>query len=219
MALFFPPQQDYIGYMNRRALISAALALPLAGLFSPAFGQDGRDLARISAYLNSIGDMTGDFVQIDPDGLLSEGLFYMSRPGRIRFEYNDPNPALVISDGFWVAVIDKRYDQIERYPLSETPLNLILRENVNLGRDSAVEGIQRADGQMRVSIRDPEHPDRGSLTLIFGNNPLELRQWIVRDSQGGDTTVALSSVRRNVEMKNSYFVIPDKGAGANKIDR
>lgn len=197
--------------MKRRDLLSAAAALGLAAAASfapPAHAQDARELARISAYLNSISTLTGDFVQIDPDGLLSQGLFYMSRPGRIRFEYEEPNPALVISDGFWVGVIDKRYDSIDRYPLSETPLNLILKEKVNLGREGAVKSIRKLDGQMRVLAEDPDHPERGSITMIFGENPLELRQWIVTDGQGGDTTVALSEVRSGVAIKNSQFTIP-----------
>lgn len=194
--------------MNRRTLIAAALALPLFGLASPSSANDARELARISAYLNSITTLTGAFVQIDPDGILSEGEFYMSRPGRIRFEYGEPNPALVISDGFWVAVVDKRYNQVDRYPLSETPLNLILKENVNLSQEGAVEGVEVADGQMRVTAHDPSNPDRGSITMIFGANPLELRQWIVNDAQGGATTVALSDTRSNVSISAEKFVIP-----------
>lgn len=197
--------------MNRRALILAGLALPFLGLAAPAAAQDARELARISAYLNSITTLAGHFVQVDPDGILSEGEFYMSRPGRIRFEYDEPNPALVIADGTWVGIVDKRYDKVNRYPLDETPLNLILRENVNLGREGAVEGIEVADGQMRVRARDPDHPERGSITMIFGANPLELRQWIIDDAQGGATTVALSDMRANVSIDPSKFVIPKRG--------
>ncbi len=197
--------------MNRRALLAAAAALTVSAAL-PAQANDARELARISAYLNSISTLEGVFVQIDPDGLLSEGRFLMSRPGRIRFEYNEPNPALVVADGFWVAVIDKRYDQIDRYPLSETPLNLILKEDVNLSQEGAVERIERGDGQMRVLARDPDHPERGSITLIFGANPLELRQWIIDDAQGGVTTVALSEIRANVSISPKEFVIPEKGS-------
>lgn len=199
--------------MNRRSLLAGAAALGLLAAL-PAQANDARDLARISAYLNSVTTLAGDFVQIDPDGLLSEGRFLMSRPGRIRFEYAEPNPALVIADGFWVAVIDKRYDQIDRYPLSETPLNLILKDDVNLSREGAVERIEQGDGQMRVLARDPDYPDRGSITLIFGSNPLELRQWIIDDAQGGVTTVALSETRSNVDIAPKEFVIPDRGSQA-----
>jgi outer membrane lipoprotein-sorting protein len=203
--------------MNRRTLLTAITALALSVSAPAAFAQDGRDLARISAYLNSIGTMVGDFVQIDPDGILSEGQFYMSRPGRIRFEYNEPNPALVVADGFWVAIVDKRYGSVDRYPLSETPLNLILKKDVNLGQEGAVQAIERSEGQMRVRALDPDHPERGSITMIFGANPLELRQWIVDDSQGGATTVALSEVRSGVEINPAQFTIPERklGTGSN----
>lgn len=189
-----------------RALTAFAIALVLA---APAPAQEARDLARISAYLNSIDTMTGSFVQVDPDGVLSEGRFYISRPGRIRFEYRDPNPALVISDGFWVGVIDKRYNSVDRYPLSDTPLNLILQKNVNLAKEGAVTGVERREGQMRVTAIDPSHPERGSIVLVFSDNPLELRQWIVEDAQGGLTTVALSETKRGVSIPPELFVIPD----------
>lgn len=189
--------------MMTRALIALALLFAL-----PAAAQDARELARISAYLNAIDTLTGTFVQVDPDGVLSEGQFYMKRPGRIRFEYNEPNPALVVADGFWVGVVDKRYESVDRYPLSDTPLNLILKENVNLAAEGAVTGIERREGKMRVTATDPSHPERGSIILVFTDNPLELRQWIVEDAQGGLTTVALSETRRNVGVENALFVIP-----------
>ncbi|MFN3259839.1 MAG: LolA family protein [Pikeienuella sp.] len=201
--------------MNRRALLLSALAL----LAAPAAAQDARELARISAYLNSVSTLTGDFVQIDPDGILSEGRFLMSRPGRIRFEYNEPNPALVIADGTWVGIVDKRYDSVDRYPLSETPLNLILKRDVDLGAEGAVAGIEVADGQMRVRALDPDHPERGSITMIFTQNPLELRQWIIDDAQGGATTVALSDMRSGVEIAPKEFVIPERSAGTGRTLR
>ena len=196
--------------MKRRFFLSAAAALVLS--FAPAMAQDSRELARISAYLNSISTLTGDFVQIDPDGIISEGQFYISRPGRIRFEYNEPNPALVIADGFWVGVVDKRYDSVDRYPLSETPLNLILKKNINLAEEGAVKSIQNSDGQMRVLAEDPDYPERGTITLVFGSNPLELRQWIISDAQGGNTTVALSETRAGVSVEPKQFVIPERGS-------
>lgn len=203
--------------MNRRDLLTAGLgALAIAALAPAASAQDGRELARISTYLNSIDTMTGEFVQIDPDGLLSQGFFFMSRPGRIRFEYEEPNPALVVSDGFWVGVQDKRYGSVDRYPLSETPLNLILKKDVDLGSEGAVRSIRKLDDQMRVMAQDPDYPERGSITMVFGENPLELRQWIVTDAQGGDTTVALSEIKRGVSIEPAQFVIPERGEGTDR---
>ncbi len=204
--------------MNRRAFCTLA-ALAAVTVSQPAYAQDGRDLARISAYLNSISTLEGEFVQIDPDGVLSEGQFYISRPGRIRFEYREPNPALVIADGFWVGVVDKRYDQVNRYPLNETPLNLILKDNINLATEGAVQRIERSDGQMRVVAQDPNRPDSGSITMVFADNPLELRQWIVDDAEGGATTVALSSTRANIPAAPENFVIPESARLNDTADR
>ena len=199
--------------MKRLALFAAALLFAL-----PAAAQDARDLARISAYLNGISTLVGAFVQVDPDGVLSEGAFYMSRPGKIRFEYSEPNPALVICDGYWVAVIDKRYDTVDRYRMVDTPLHLILKPDVNLAEEGAVQGIEKLDGQMRVTAIDPDHPDRGAITLVFSENPLELRQWIIDDANGGATTVALSELRAAVEIEPQKFIIPT-GQSMGNIDK
>jgi outer membrane lipoprotein-sorting protein len=200
-----------IGPMTRRRLMIAAAAAALAA--APAFAQDARDLARISNYLNATETLQGRFVQVDPDAVVSEGEFYIRRPGRMRFDYAPPNPALVIADGFWVAVVDQRDQSADRYPLSETPLNLLLKENVDLRREGAVRRIERSDDQLRVTAIDPASPETGELTMIFSNNPLELRQWVVTDAQGAVTTVALSETRTNAPIPADRFVIPQGGAG------
>ena len=109
------------------ATLMAVTALAVAP--GPAPAQDGRDLARISAYINALDTAEGDFVQIAPNGETSDGRFYISRPGRIRFEYTPPNPALVVSDGVWVVVYDMRNCSKQTAPLSATPLELLLRDD------------------------------------------------------------------------------------------
>ena len=199
--------------MLRRTLLLGALAATLlAGtpaLAQELSGKDMRDLARISNYLNGISTMEGSFVQVGPDGELSEGKFYMRRPGRLRFEYEPPNPALVVADGFWVGVYDKRMETLDRYPLSETPLELLLKERVDLRKEGAVQSIERGEGKIRVTAIDPDNPERGSITLVFNDNPLELQQWVVVDAQGLKTTVALNDVRTNVELDPRLFRIED----------
>ena len=201
------------GAMIRRIFILGALALSVAaGLPAAAqqfSGEDMRDLARISNYLNGIKTLEGDFVQIGPDGEASEGRFYLRRPGRIRFEYDPPNPTLVVSDGFWVGVYDTRLKTLDRYPLNSTPLELLLKERVDLRTEGAVKSIERGDGQIRVTAIDPKKPDQGSITMIFSDNPLELRQWVVVDAQGLTTTVALNDMRSNVELDPRLFFIEE----------
>jgi outer membrane lipoprotein-sorting protein len=200
--------------MTRRIFLGGALAALLtSGLPRLASAQlngaDMRDLARISNYLNGIKTMEGNFVQIGHDGELSEGLFYLRRPGRIRFEYKPPNPALVIADGTWVGVYDTRLNTLDRIPLGKTPLNILLQKKVNLAKDKAIRSIERSPGLMRVTAINPKEPDQGSITMVFAENPLELRQWIVIDPQGLTTTVALSETRSNIEIDPKLFFIDD----------
>jgi outer membrane lipoprotein-sorting protein len=198
--------------MRRRDFLATTLSAAALPALAPglAGAQVNRaDLTRITNYLNGIGSMQGTFVQVGPDGDLSEGNFYMRRPGRIRFEYNPPNPTLIVADGFWVGVYDTIDNTLDRFPLSETPLDLLLRDRVDLREEEAVESIERSAGQLRVRAVDPSAPDQGSITMIFTDNPLELTQWIVVDGEGLATTVALSEVRRNVELDPRLFFIED----------
>ena len=199
------------GVMKRRDLLQMSAGLLGATMLPGLAGAqvNAADLARISNALNGISTMQGSFVQVGPDGDLSEGLFYMRRPGRIRFEYQPPNPTLIVADGFWVGVYDTVDNTLDRFPLSETPLDLLLRDRVDLRSERAVQSIERTSGQLRVKAIDPEAPDQGSITMIFTNNPLELTQWIVLDGQGLATTVALSEVRRNVKLDPKLFFIED----------
>ena len=198
--------------MRRRDFLATTLSAAALPALAPglAGAQVNRaDLTRITNYLNGIGSMQGTFVQVGPDGDLSEGNFYMRRPGRIRFEYNPPNPTLIVADGFWVGVYDTIDNTLDRFPLSETPLDLLLRDRVDLREEEAIESIERSAGQLRVRAIDPSAPEQGSITMVFTDNPLELTQWIVVDGEGLATTVALSEVRRNVELDPRLFFIAD----------
>lgn len=197
--------------MNRRNLFGSALALGFTAAM-PALVRaqtNPADLTRISNYLNGISTMQGTFVQVGPDGDLSQGLFYMRRPGRIRFEYQPPNPTLIVADGFWVGVYDILDGTLDRFPLEETPLDLLLRDRVDFRREGAIRRIERSSGQLRILAVDPDAQEQGSITMVFNDNPLELTQWIVVDSQGLATTVALSEIRRNVTIDPNKFFIEE----------
>lgn len=208
--------------MNRRHLIALAGAGLTASLlpFQAAVAAVSQaDLTRISNYLNGIGTMQGTFTQVGPDGDLSKGRFYLRRPGRIRFEYEPPNPTLIVADGFWVGVYDTQDKTLDRFPLRETPLDLLLRDRVDLRREGAIQSVERSAGQMRVRAVDPDAPRQGSITMVFNDNPLELVQWIVTDQQGLTTTVALNGVRRNVQLSPDLFFIEESERGRNNPGR
>lgn len=199
--------------MKRRDLLkmgaaAAALgALPAASAFAQA--RDPETLSLLSAYLNSVTTMQGRFTQQSSDGRLAQGSFYLRRPGRLRFEYDEPYPTLVVADGVWAAVINRRARTLDRIPLNSTPLALLLRENVNLTAEGAVRDVQRGAGILRVTAVDPQRPGDGSVTMIFSTNPVELQQWVVVDPQGKTSTISMTNVQRGMTIEPAKFVIED----------
>ena len=191
--------------MNRRTAILAPLALIAFG--RPALAAP-IPLAQLSDYLNGLGTVVADFSQINSDGTIATGKLFIKRPGRVRFEYAPPDKSLVMAGGQQVAIFDPKSNQPpEQYPLKRTPLNLILAANVNLGRAKMVRGHKQVENTTRVVAQDPENPAYGTIELVFTANPVELRQWIITDDTGSQTTVILGEMTKGGNIPASYFDI------------
>ena len=193
--------------LTRRTLIAASLSASLSALALPAAAQQ-LSLDEISAYLNGFTTGQGGFTQINGDGTISTGTIYIKRPGRIRFEYAPPDDAMFIAGGGQVAVFDARSnEEPQRYPLNQTPLSIILEANVDLARRNMVTGHTSDGTTTTVTAQDPDHPDYGSIQLVFTANPVELRQWLVSDDTGSQTTVILNDVQTGVQIGDRLFNI------------
>jgi len=180
--------------MNKRTFLAGASALALTAFARPAAAQQ-LSLGEISNYLNQLQTAQGGFTQINGDGTLSTGQIYIKRPGRIRFEYNAPDNSLVMAGGGQVAIFDPRSNTgPDRYPLNQTPLKIILERNVDLGRARMVTGHTSDGTTTTVTAQDPDNPQYGNIQMVFTGNPVELRQWIVTDDVGGQTTVILNDM-------------------------
>lgn len=177
-----------------------ALALPAAAEKIP--------LGQLSQYLNQLTTAETDFTQVNSDGSISTGKLFIKRPGRVRFEYAPPDPNLVMAGGGQVAIFDSKSNQPpEQYPLSRTPLSLILAENVNLGQARMVVGHSEDGASTRVRAQDPQHPEYGTIEMVFTANPVELRQWVITDDAGGQTTVILGELQKGGNLPASLFSI------------
>ena len=170
-------------------------------------------LGAISSYLNDLRTVQGTFTQINDDGTVDTGNIYIKRPGRMRFEYNAPNSALVVVSANAVYIADKKSNQTpETYPLRRTPLSLILARNVNLGAANMVTGHSFDGTATVVTAQDPEHPEYGNIQMKFTGNPVQLRQWVINDDTGGQTTVVLGDVTSGGSIPNRLFAAPQGGA-------
>ena len=157
----------------------------------------------ISKYLNALKTASGDFTQINDDGTISTGKIYIKRPGRMRFEYED---AVVLANNGAVVIIDKKSNQPpETYPLKRTQLSLILARNVNLGQAEMVVGHDYDGTATIVKAQDPKNPEYGNIELKFTSNPVELRQWVINDANGGRSTIILGALTKGGRIANRLF--------------
>ena len=173
-------------------------------------------LDAISARLNELGTLKGEFTQINPDGSTSEGTFFISKPGKMRFEYKPPTPTLIVADGATVAVANTKLNTVDRYPLSETPLGLVLGNDVDLKNDTALVSIERQQGTIVIGARTNANMSRANISLVFTDPGYELRQWTVIDNQGLTTTVALRDLVAGAALPPSLFLLPDKNPFARR---
>lgn len=208
--------------MNRRALLALGLLLPLP-LPGPALaqprtappraaaltGQDRADVARIEAYLNGLRTLRSRFLQVAPDGGITEGNAWIERPGRMRFEYDPPSPLLLVAGNGGGMFYDKVLKQVTHFPLSSTPLGILLSDNLKLAGEVTIAGIERLPGQIHVSTFRTRSPGDGRLTLVFADNPLSLRQWMITDPQERETTVSLFNVTLGGRFDQKLFETAD----------
>ena len=192
--------------------LSVAMALPAAA--------EKLSLSQISSYFNGFRTAQGEFTQINDDGTISTGRLYIKRPGRVRFEYDPPERTLVVADGDTVGVVDPKSNTgPEGYPLHRTPLKIILANRVDLTRERMVTGHDSDGKTTTVRAQDPEHPEYGSIDLVFTADPVQLRQWIVNDDSGSKTTVVLGDMKTGMQLANDRFVIPGIGTGPKRNER
>jgi len=197
-------------------LRTLTLALVAGLAMTTAAAAETLSLNELSRYLNTLKQAKGSFTQINSDGTISTGTIFLKRPGRVRFEYNPPEQALVLAGGGAVAIIDKKVKTSEQYPLKRTPLSIILARNVNLARADMVTGHSSDGTSTTVRAQDPEHPEYGNIELVFTGSPTELRQWRINDDAGNSTTVILGELDKSASLGELMFSIPFE---IDKLDR
>lgn len=176
------------------------------GLTGVAQAGERLSLNAISSYLNDIKTAKADFTQISDDGFISTGNLFMKRPGKMRFEYDVPNEGVVVAGNGAVAVADaKSNTSPEIYPLSRTPLSIILARTVNLAQANMVVGHEFDGTATIVRAQDPKRPESGSIEMMFTNDPIELRKWVIHGGSGETTTVILGAMETEVSLASKLF--------------
>ena len=194
---------------SRRKLL--ALAVAASGFFvmaplGAAQAAPSETAQKIADHFASVRTMTGEFVQFGPRGEQTGGKFYIERPGKIRFNYEGNSGFKVISDGESVVLDNRKMKTMDLYPLSKTPLKLLLDERIDLSGNK-VRSVKEEDDLTTIQLADKSVFGNSTITMMFDPKSYELRQWTITDAQGKDTTVMIFNVQQGVKFDQSLFKI------------
>ena len=186
-------------------LLTAAATAPATAGNLALSDTDRADLSRIETYLNDLGTMQARFVQANPDGSHSEGTMYLQRPGKLRFEYDPPDPYLIIAYGKWFIYVDKELEEATYLPVDKTPAYFIVKKDIRFSGKLRVASFQNANKVFRVEVEQVDEPDSGRVMMVFTDAPLQLRKWQVIDSQGNLTDTTLINPNFDVPLNEDLF--------------
>lgn len=199
--------------LARALTIGAAFALPLAALApvatAPAHAADTDDLAAVNRAIRGITTLSADFTQTDRNGQVANGKLLLKQPGHVRFDYGKGNDLLIVADGKSLYMIDYQVNQVQRWPIRNSPLGALLDPSRDLTRFGKI--VPSGDSRVvSVDVRDPAHPEYGVLNLVFLRNPaaasgLDLYGWVARDAQGNRTTIRLTNTSYGASIADSAF--------------
>ncbi|MEE8189632.1 MAG: outer membrane lipoprotein carrier protein LolA [Kiloniellales bacterium] len=174
---------------------------------------DSAAVRRAVRYLNRISTLKARFIQISSNGAYAEGEVLISRPGKLRFDYDPPHPVLLIANGLTLLFYDRELKQASFLPLWETPLWFLIRQDVTLTENVHVTAVVQEKATIRISLVDEDLPDAGEVTLVFSDRPLVLTKWEILDPQGTTTQVSLVNPQFGVEIDSEAFDYSDLEIG------
>ena len=170
--------------------------------------QNRETLSAISQNFSAIPTMAGEFVQFGPNGEQTGGVFYIERPGKIRFNYEEPAVIEVISNGKTVAVHNKKLDTWDFYPLDKTPLKLLLSNEIDV-ESEIIRDVRSEPDLTTIVMGDDRIFGDSEITLMFDPQAYELRQWTIKDAKGKETSVMIFNVQKNVELPKRLFAFDE----------
>ncbi len=204
-------RSENAGMLTRRGftgLMALAFAAGLS-LLSPveASAQASAAAQKIADHFASVKTMAGEFVQFGPRGEQTGGKFFIDRPGKIRFNYEDPSPMRVIADGRSVVIGNRKLKTWDLYPLSKTPLNLLLGNKIDLSA-KMVRSVKEEADLTTIVLGDRNMFGDSTITMMFDPKTYDLRQWTITDAQGKDTSVMIFNVKTGIPLDDKVFTIP-----------
>ncbi|MGF9565803.1 outer membrane lipoprotein carrier protein LolA [Neorhizobium sp. JUb45] len=193
--------------LSRRGFVTGVTAMALGSLTGvPAFAQGNASAQKIADHFSSVKTMMGEFVQFGPRGEQTGGKFFIERPGKLRFNFEDPSPIRVIADGKNVVIGNLKLKTWDIYPLSKTPLSLLLSEKIDL-QNQTVRDVKEESDLITIVLGNKSIFGDSTITMMFDPKTYDLRQWTITDLQNKETSVMIYNVQNGTQFDNKVFQI------------
>lgn len=167
--------------------------------------QSAEDIAKVESYLNNIKTLSARFVQNTSNGAMAEGDIYVAKPNKIRMEYAEPESILIVGNGDYIVYNDKELDQVTNIDYKDIPASLLLANDVKIdGKNIKVEDFHKDGGMTSISLKYAKG-NTGPITLMFSNQPFELKQWKIIDPQGIEVSVSLYNQAVDEDINSDMF--------------
>jgi outer membrane lipoprotein-sorting protein len=197
--------KDRRGKTVRAVLVTVVIAATTLAMSVASATEDVAQ--KIADHFSTVKTMTGEFVQFGPQGQQIGGKFFIERPGKLRFNYEKPSPVRVISDGKTVVIGNSKLKTWDIYPLSKTPLKLLLGQRIDIN-GATVKSVKVDSDLTTVTLGDRSIFGTSTIAMMFDTQTYDLRQWTITDAQGKDTTVMIFNVQTGVTFADSVFEVP-----------
>ncbi len=173
--------------------------------YKKTFSFDEKLIKKLEIYLNNFNNISSTFIQSSSDGFQGSGKILLSKPGKLRIEYEKENKLLIIADGEWLHYYDTDLNELQSIIIEKSPAWILLKKNINLKKDFNVKKLENKKGKITLTIKDKNIENIENINLIFSSNPLKLKKWVISDNQEVETTVSLLKIKRNVKFKPKVF--------------
>ena len=173
---------------------------------SVANAQNAENIRKIEDYLNNIKSMEATFVQMASNGATAEGRLFISKPNKIRMEYANPTNVLIVGDGDFIVYNDLDLDQVTHINYDDIPASLILANDIKIdGKKIKIADFYQDAGSTSITLDYADKGDLGPITLVFSNNPMELKQWKIVDPQSVEVAVSLYDAKKDTPLDDNIF--------------
>ena len=181
---------------------------------SVASAQSPADVAQVEQYFNSIRTLQARFVQSNPNGGIVQGALSISRPGKMRFEYDPPSQLKIVADGLQVTMWDPVNKDFGQWPIGWTAASFLVKQPLQLSGDLTVEKVGRANGLLELTMVQTRKPQEGKVIVRVAENPMQLRGWSISDTRGNTVNVSLNEVKTGIPLADSLFKHDGPDAGS-----